>query len=100
MGRAILREISPSSSVANPKFAIPRGNSESEFRIQSHTSNLLILVWFEFEVPKRGCHENLGNFKSTTRAFRMLNEHVLHGLGTAARITGAYDAHVFRARFS
>src|SRR5260370_35977185 len=34
------------SSVANPKFAIPRGNSASEFRIQSHTSNLLILVWF------------------------------------------------------
>src|SRR5258706_10470128 len=35
-----------SPSAANPKFAIPRGNSASEFRIQSHTSNLLILVWF------------------------------------------------------
>src|SRR6266852_2404234 len=34
------------TSVANPKFAIPRANSASEFRIQSHTSNLLILVWF------------------------------------------------------
>ncbi len=34
------------TSVANPKFAISRGSSASEFRIQSHTSNLLILVWF------------------------------------------------------
>src|SRR5204862_222951 len=24
------------------------------------------LVWFGFEVPKRGCHRNDGNFKSTT----------------------------------
>src|SRR5712675_101015 len=32
------------SRVAKPKSAIPRGNSASDFRIQSHTSNLLILV--------------------------------------------------------
>src|SRR6267154_2604026 len=34
------------TSVTNPKFAIPGGSSASEFRIQSHTSNLLNLVWF------------------------------------------------------
>ena len=34
------------TSVTNPKFAIPAGSSASEFRIQSHTSNLLNLVWF------------------------------------------------------
>jgi hypothetical protein len=33
-------------SVANPKFAKPWSSLASEFRIQSHTGNLLILVWF------------------------------------------------------
>ena len=55
------------TSVANPKFAMPWSNSASEFRIQSHTSNLLISsVVLEFEVPKRGCHADLRNFKFTT----------------------------------
>ena len=34
------------SSVANPNFAISRGKVGSEFRILSHTSNSLNLVWF------------------------------------------------------
>jgi uncharacterized membrane protein YhaH (DUF805 family) len=32
--------------VANPKFVLPWSEALIEFRIQSHTSNLLNLVWF------------------------------------------------------
>ncbi|RCI77426.1 hypothetical protein D7I41_20030 [Ochrobactrum sp. MH181795] len=34
------------TSVANPKFVSLRGGVANEFRIQSHTSNILDLVWF------------------------------------------------------
>jgi hypothetical protein len=34
------------TSVANPKFRKCLGNTPGEFRIRSHTSNLLNLVWF------------------------------------------------------
>ena len=34
------------TSVANPKFVSPWSEARIEFRIQSHTSNLLNLVWF------------------------------------------------------
>ena len=33
-------------SVANPKFAISGRGTVSEFRIQSHTSNILYLLWY------------------------------------------------------
>src|SRR5260221_3359087 len=56
-------------SVANPKFAIPRGSSAIEFRIQSHTSNLLILVWFSnLKFLNADAMLILGTFKFTTLA--------------------------------
>ena len=49
------------ASVANPKFALPWSSSPSEFRIQSHTSNLLILVWFsDLKFPNADAMKILG----------------------------------------
>ena len=44
--RGVFRSIRNDSSVADPKFAMPWSNTPSEFRIRSHTTNLLILVRF------------------------------------------------------
>ena len=57
------------TSVANPKFAIPWSNSPSEFRIQSHASNLLILVRFSnLKFLNAGAMLIPGNFKFTALA--------------------------------
>src|SRR5438309_2567009 len=40
----------------------------TNFGFESTLATRSNLVWFGFEVPKRGCHRNDGNFKSTTLA--------------------------------
>jgi len=43
------------------------GQRPDEFRIQSHTSNSLNLVWFlDLKFPNVDATENFRNFKSTT----------------------------------
>jgi len=46
----------------------------SEFRIQSYTSNLLILVWYsDLKFLNCACHADLRNFKSITLAVREID---------------------------
>src|SRR5271165_5955100 len=53
------------ASAPIPKFASPRGTSDANFGIKRGTSNFMIPVRFEFEVPTRACRANNRNFKFT-----------------------------------
>jgi hypothetical protein len=55
------------ASVANPKFASAWAISRRISDSRPHEQFIESRVVFEFEVPKRECHENRRNFKSTTR---------------------------------
>jgi hypothetical protein len=67
-GRAKMADL---ASAPIPKFASTRGTSDANFGIKRGTSNFMILVrFFEFEVPTRACRANDRNFKFTALVLR------------------------------
>src|SRR5712691_10584761 len=62
------------ASVPIPKFARVRSTFGCELRNQRDTSKFMILVRFEFEVPRRTRHETDRNFKFTALADDLIEE--------------------------